>query len=323
MTLDRNTAVGAFVLGGIGLAVAAAVMFGNFHPFSPAIRAAVVFKGSIGGLAVGSPVTFRGVPIGAVESISIEYNPSTNTAYIPVIVRLDAGRTLITPVGPEDGNFDVALLVKRGLRAELQVQSFVTGQSQIDLDFAPSTAVDVHPGVTSLPEIPARQSAFQRARDQLSQLPLHDLADNAVATLQSLKSLSNKLNEELPNLVDTLKATSDKSSVTLETVTDAVKSLQQRLDTTLQAITTVANTGTEQLQGRGADLHSLMVSASQATTQVRQLLTQLQGVTSSRASTRTNVEATARDLAAAAASLRGFAGDIERNPQLLLTGRKQ
>jgi len=323
MTLDRNTMVGAFVLGGIGLAIAAAVMFGNFHPFSPAIRAAVVFQGSIGGLAVGSPVTFRGVPIGAVESISIEYNPSTNTAYIPVIVRLDATRTLITPVGPEDATFDVALLVKRGLRAELQVQSFVTGQSQVDLDFAPSSRADLHPGVTSVPEIPARQSAFQRARDQLSQLPLRDLADNAVDTLQSLKSLSNKLNQELPSLIDTLKATSDKSSVTLETVTDAVKSLQQRLDTTLQAITTVANTGTEQLQGRGTDLHTLLANASQATTQVRELLTQLQGVTSSRASTRTNVEATARDLAAAAASLRGFAGDIERNPQLLLTGRKQ
>ena len=111
--------------------------------------------------------------------------------------------------------------------------------------------------------------------------------------------------------------------MTLETVTEAVKSVEQRLDTTLQAITAVANTGTEQLQGRGPELHTLLLSASQATTQVRELLTQLQGVTSSRASTRTNVEATARDLAAAAASLRGFAGDVERNPQLLLTGRKQ
>jgi paraquat-inducible protein B len=323
MSLDRNTAVGAFVLGGIVLAVAAAVMFGNFNLFRPSIRAAVVFQGSIGGLSVGSPVTFRGVPIGAVESISIEYNPSTNTAYIPVIVRLDAGRTLITPVGPEDATFDVALLVKRGLRAELQVQSFVTGQSQIDLDFAPSTSADVHPGVSALPEIPARQSAFQRARDQLSQLPLHDLADNAVATLQSLKALTNKLNQDLPPLVDTLKATSDKSSQTLDTVSQAVQSLQQRLDTTLQAITTVATTGNDQLQQRGGDLHTLLVNASQATTQVRDLLTQLQGVTSSRASTRTNIEATARDLAAAAASLRGFAGDIERNPQLLLTGRRQ
>ena len=106
-------------------------------------------------------------------------------------------------------------------------------------------------------------------------------------------------------------------------MSQAVQSLQQRLDTTLQAITTVATTGNDQLQQRGGDLHTLLVNASQATTQVRDLLTQLQGVTSSRASTRTNIEATARDLAAAAASLRGFAGDIERNPQLLLTGRRQ
>ena len=97
MSLDRNTMVGAFVVGGIGLGVAAAVMFGKFNLFSPAMRAAVVFQGSIGGLAVGSPVTFRGVPIGAVDGIGINYDPSTNIAFIPVTVRLEPGRALITP----------------------------------------------------------------------------------------------------------------------------------------------------------------------------------------------------------------------------------
>jgi paraquat-inducible protein B len=48
----------------------------------------------------------------------------------------------------------------------------------------------------------------------------------------------------------------------------------------------------------------------------------LKGLTSERAASRANLESTLRDLAAAAASLRGFANDVEHNPQLLLTGRR-
>ena len=60
----------------------------------------------------------------------------------------------------------------RGLRAELNTQSFVTGQSQIDLDFDQSAPAVMHPNVTSLPEIPTRLSTIQRVQKQLSQLPL-------------------------------------------------------------------------------------------------------------------------------------------------------
>ena len=47
--MNRNTLVGAFVLGGIILGVAAAVLFGNFSIFNPSVRAAVVFQDSICG----------------------------------------------------------------------------------------------------------------------------------------------------------------------------------------------------------------------------------------------------------------------------------
>ena len=52
------------------------------------------------------------------------------------------------------------------------------------------------------------------------------------------------------------------------------------------------------------------------------VLGDVRSMTSDRAASRANIEATLRDLAAAAASLRGFANDVEHNPQLLLTGRK-
>jgi paraquat-inducible protein B len=321
MNPNRQAVVGAFVLGGIVLGLAAIVLFGNLNLFNPSVRAAIVFQDSIAGLSVGAPVTFRGVRVGAVESIGIEFDPKTNVAYIPLTVRLEPGHALISGK-PGDTNLDLAALITRGLRAELNVQSFVTGQSQIDLDFDPSSAPVLHPDIANLPEIPTRQSTLQRAREQLSQLPLRELANNANVTLQSLRGLAEKLDRDLPPLVDSLKGTSDQSAQTVAAAGQAIRELQSRLDTTLGVIGQTAGTADLQLNQRGAELHTLLATSNQTMLQVRELLGDLKSVTSDRAASRANLEATLRDLAAAAASLRGFANDVEHNPQLLLTGRK-
>jgi len=321
MKATGQTIVGGFVLGGIGLALAAVVLFGKFNLFHPSIRAAVVFQDSIAGLSVGAPVTFRGVRVGAVESVDIEVDPQTQVAYIPVTVALEPGRASI---GLKKANVDLDLadLIKRGLRAELKVQSFVTGQSEIDLDFDPTSAPVVHAAITDLPEIPTRQSTLQKATEQLSQLPLHELADNATATLKSLRGLAEKLDEDLPPLVDSLKATSDRSTQTIETAAQAIKELQDRLDATLSAVTSVITSGGQQLNQRGAELHELLTVSNQSMSQVRDLVGDLKGLTSVRGASRANLDSTLRDLAAAAASFRGFANDVEHDPRLLLTGRR-
>jgi paraquat-inducible protein B len=319
--MKAQAVVGAFVLGGIILGLAAIVLFGNLSLFNRPEKAAVVFEGSIAGLSVGAPVTFRGVRVGAVQSIGIEVDPKTQIAYIPVILQLTPTRAQGVRRSAS-GAIDLPDLIKRGLRAELNVQSFVTGQSQIDLDIAPSVPPVLHPDITSLPEIPVQQSTLQRAAQQLSQLPLHELADDTVATLNSLRGLSEKLDHDLPPLVESLKTTADHSTQMVDTTAQAVRDLQGRLDATLDAISQAARTGDQQLSQRGADLHAALAATDQTMRQARDLLTDARSLTAERATVRANLESTLRDLAAAAASLRGFANDVEHDPQLLLTGRK-
>jgi paraquat-inducible protein B len=321
MTSRGQATVGGFVLGGLLLALGAVIFFGKFNFFNPAIRAVIVFQDSIAGLSVGSQVTFRGVPIGSVESISIQFDPRTSTALIPVIVRLEPERAQVgQPSGTEP--VDLPDLIRRGLRAELNVQSFVTGQSQIDLDFDPASEPVLYPSISNLPEIPTRQSPIQKAKEQLSQLPLRELADNMTATLASIRGLSEKLDKDLPTLVESLKQTADHSTQMVDTATQAIRGLQTRMDTTLADVSRLTVSADGQLSQRGTDLRALLTTATQAMAQARDLLSEVRTVTSSRATDRTNLDATLRDIAAAAAALRGFAGDIERNPQLLLTGRR-
>jgi paraquat-inducible protein B len=321
MKANGQTAVGAFVLGGIVLALAAVVLFGKLNMFHPSVRAAVVFEGSIAGLSVGASVTFRGVRVGAVENIGIEFDPKTKIAYIPVNIRLEPGRSMIARKDAGD-KVDLSDLISRGLRAELNVQSFVTGQSQIDLDFDPASAAVLHGDITDLAEIPTRLSTLQRARQQLSQLPLRELADDTKAALQSLRGLAEKMDRDLPPLVHSLKATSDRSSQMVDTAKQAITDLQGRLDTTLGAIGEFAGSGNQQLNQRGTDLHTLLISSNQTMLQVRELLAELKSLASERGAPRANIDSTLRDLAAAAASLRGFANDVEHDPRLLLTGRR-
>jgi paraquat-inducible protein B len=198
----------------------------------------------------------------------------------------------------------------------------VTGQSQIDLDFDPESAAVLHPSVTDLIEIPTRQSTIQRVTEQLSQLPLAELVANTNAALVSVRNLSERLDADLPPLVASLRTTSDGASHTLDVAAQTFTTLQGRLDTTLARIAELATTSDQQLIQRSAELHTLLTSTNQAVLQTHDVLNELKSLTSNRGETRANLDATLRDLAAAAASLRGFASDVEHNPQLLLTGRR-
>ena len=322
MNASRQAAIGAFVFGGLVLALMTVVLFGNFRLFNPTDRAAIIFQGSISGLTVGAPVTFRGVRVGAVQNITLQFDQTAQAAFIPVAVQLDPESVRVT--GGESGSqrIDLQVMVQRGLRAELMTQSFVTGQAQINLDFDPGSQVILHPSVTQLPEIPTRLSAFQRVQEQLTNLPIGDLVKNADATLTSLHGLLDRLNERIPVLFDDAKTISAGVNKSLDAATSAIGDLQKRIDETLGHIDRLVIDSDQQVAQRGADLHTLLTTSTQTMMQLRESLGDLRSLTSSRGQARTNLEATLRDVAAAAASLRGFANDVEHNPQLLLTGRR-
>ncbi len=57
----NKTLIGAFVLGSVVLAIAAAIILGSGRFFTPTFINVMYFRGSVKGLNVGSPVMFRGV----------------------------------------------------------------------------------------------------------------------------------------------------------------------------------------------------------------------------------------------------------------------
>jgi paraquat-inducible protein B len=148
------------------------------------------------------------------------------------------------------------------------------------------------------------------------------LVGNAKGALQSMHDLSERLDHDLPPLIASLQTTSERSTRAVDIAAGAITDLHGRLDDALTHVTQFVATGDQQMTQRGADLRVLLTSFNQTVQQAHEMLSDLKSLTSSRGESRANLDSTLRDLAAAAAALRGFSNDVEHNPQLLLTGRR-
>jgi phospholipid/cholesterol/gamma-HCH transport system substrate-binding protein len=322
MTRTRLAVVGLFVLCGAALAMFTIVSFGAVHPFRHETSAEIVFDGPVSGLAVGAAVTFRGVPVGHVTAIRIEYDPKTRRAYIPVLIELQDDTVKFS--GDRRGaRLSIAAWVGGGLKARLLPTSLISGETEVDLDFDTSDPPRLHPDIADLPEIPAAGLGGGPLAEQLGDLPLRQLATNANLALRSMRQLADSLNGSLPPLLDSATRSSTMAGQAFDAARVSLTQLQRRTDVTLSGIDRLTATGQSQLDGRGAELHTLLVSSNEAVLEARDTLGNMESLTEAQSPARTNLEETLRDLSDASASLRGFAADVDQNPRLLLTGRRR
>ncbi len=141
----NKSLIGAFVLGATALAVAGVVIFGSGRFFRKPHMFVMYFPGSVKGLNVGAPVMFRGVKVGQVTDMKVNFYGKELNILIPVYIELDPRTDVLVSGDVPKGQY-LKALIKKGLRAQLQMQSFITGQLLIDLDFHPGK-----PAATSLP----------------------------------------------------------------------------------------------------------------------------------------------------------------------------
>src|SRR3989442_7853685 len=134
--------IGAFVVGALTLAVSGLVVFGGGRVFRNTKPLVAYFEESVKGLSIGAPVTFQGAKVGSVTDVRVVVDPETLTISTPVFCEVDAARLTEVGGGPLALRADTTRtkeLIKRGLRAQLEMQSLVTGQVGIALAFRPDT----------------------------------------------------------------------------------------------------------------------------------------------------------------------------------------
>src|SRR5262249_34029371 len=153
----------------------------------------VAFHGPLHGLAIGTPVELRGIPIGRVSALRLEYDAASEEIRVPATLEIAPHRILSAEAEaiPRDDKEAVTSatnklferLIAKGLRARLVADNLLIGSRAVDLEFLdnaepaqlvlqePYPEFPTAPG-TGLDEITRSANAFL---DQLASLPLAEL----------------------------------------------------------------------------------------------------------------------------------------------------
>ncbi|TDF66377.1 intermembrane transport protein PqiB [Cupriavidus sp. L7L] len=140
---------------------------------APAL-AVLNFDQSVRGLSPGAPVDFRGVTVGQVRSIGIEYQRDKKAFRMPVVVELYPSRMGLREKDVADDARKRAIvhsMVQRGMRAQMRTGNLLTGQMYVALDFFPKASSPVNLDLNaSVPELPTTPGTFDELQAKLGDI---------------------------------------------------------------------------------------------------------------------------------------------------------
>ena len=341
-----KTAIGGFVVGALALIVVGVLIFGSGKFLAKTQTYVMYFEGSVRGLNVGAPIVFRGVKIGSVTRIQLVANTDDLSFTIPVFVKTERRHFTLTgdetlDLSPEQ---QLALLVARGMRAQLIKQSMVTGQLIVELDFHPDKPAKLMADNSEYMEIPTISSGMDDLVKQIEKAPIEDILNHVLSSVdgiskvvnskevkeslssleQTLKNL-NKLVQNIDSRIDPLVATVE------ETVKDygkLARNVDRQVKPVLSGIVETerhANKLVKNVDAQvtllGSRIDEAAKSANAALEEATKTLNTIEGLTSEDSQMMYQITTTLKELSAAARSIRVWADYLERHPEALVRGK--
>ena len=169
------------------------------HAYTSKARFVLYFDESVRGLAVGAPVEFKGIKIGQVTGMRLEYEPKSATFRIPVVIDIEPERVVERGAGLRAApQAAFQALVKRGLRARLETGNLLTGQLFVGLDMHPKTPVRLARAGGPYPELPTIPASFgqmtaslESILAKLDRIDLEGIGSNLKGTLAGTNKIAN------------------------------------------------------------------------------------------------------------------------------------
>jgi len=342
----NKTVIGLFVLGAIALVVIAIVVLGSGKFFKRTFTAVCFFEGSVGGLNEGSPVVFRGVKIGSVTGIVLTFNTKDLVIKIPVFIEIDPSH--FKPIGPTPVDYrpgqSVSLLIERGLRASLEMQSIVTGQMQVGLDFhpeKPATFVGAEPEYL---EIPTVQTPLQELAKKIEKLPIEEIFEKLQSAIGGIEKVVNtpEITQIIQNLnlavLDLKKLVGNVDSQVGEigpsvkgAVTD-VRTLVQKVDgkidplasnvnETIEGYGKIAKNVNEQIGPLAGNIEKTLEEARATLVQAKKALAAAEDTLEGDSSLSYEIESTLKEINSGVQAIRSLADYLKRHPESVIWGK--
>ncbi len=300
--------IGGFVVIAVILMAASLVVFGSGKFFKKTVKCVLYFDESVKGLSVGAPVLFQGVQIGSVISIVLQVDPAKMQPQIPVIVEFEPEKFKLREEGqktPRDPRKNIAKIIEKGLRAVLTMQSYITGQLMIELDFHPGTPVSLKGLDKDYIEVPTIPSTGEKLTKALEKLDLEGLKKNLESTLAGVDRFIN--NPDLAASIRALKETLQDASKLVTRVDRQVDPLADDVKKVVKDVSKLA---------RDAD-----AKVAELTTGLDKTMSAARGVISEDSPLIVELQNTLKEISATSRSFRQLADYLEQHPETLIRGK--
>ena len=224
-------------------------------PDGAAIAVRLRFDQSVRGLSVGAPIDFRGLELGEVTAITMDFDPKTRYFFTLVDANVYPAR-----LGPayekvrdmrDPDNPGLALIkpmVAKGLRAQLRTGNLLTGQLYVALDLFPNAPpvkdFKVEGNPVRIPTIPNNLDQLQQQLtnivDKIDKIPFEQIGNELRATLSSTTRLLARLDKEVaPEARATLRQARE-SLAAVESLLGKDAQLPQNAERTMQELARAA-----------------------------------------------------------------------------------
>lgn len=270
--------------------------------YTDRVRFVLFFEDSVRGLVPGAPVEFKGIKVGSVIDIRLEYDAKASSFRIPVTIEVEPER-----VGERSERMKrapkeaFAALVKRGLRARLSTGNLLTGQLYVDLDMHPNSPLRLAKAGGPDPELPTVPANLEQITvtlkgilDKLDKVDFATIGTELTGVLQGANRLANAPQVE-------------NSMADLSASLASMRAILRKLDSRAEPLT--------------ASFEQVLAAARDSLQKARATMAVVDGALAPEAPLHHDAARMAREVAETARALRSLVDMLERNPQSLLFGK--
>ncbi|MBL1142085.1 MAG: MCE family protein [Proteobacteria bacterium] len=276
------------------------------NAYTRKLKFMMFFNSSVRGLNIGAPVEFKGIKVGSVVDVRLEFDNEDTTFRIPVLIEIELQR--IIERGNEEGSSSYETLdklVERGLRARLQTGSLLTSQLYVELDMHPDTPINISGEETSFPELPTLATAnfgaiTASAENLLAKLNAIDIEEVTAVILDTVRSADSTIKNA-------------NALITIPGIPQAVEDMQVAMSNFKNIMQKVdASNIQEAINAGHIALESLTVT-----------LDKTNNILEPNSPAQYNLIKLTGELEETARSIRSLVETLERNPQALIFGKEK
>jgi len=311
-------AVGGFVIGTILLAALLAIFFSGGNWWSSRERFVLIYDTSIKGLNVGAPVTIKGVKIGEVTDIKAHMYSNSLEVLNSVVIEIDP--SALEREGDTSGEELIDELVKRGLRAQLRLQSLLTALLYVDVDFHPEKPAQYKEVKTRYKQLPTIPTDLEQLTRDLEAIDINKLGENFQQIVTGINQLIN--DRALQHLGQDV-------GDTLAAVRDAANQLNKQSELFGTRVAPVLANGDQTLQELNrtlphltATLESTLVSLQQTAESLQKTAANTTYLTSEDSPLIYRIDRAANSVNSAAEQVHRLTEALERQPESLIYGKQ-